>query len=59
MRAFPMDDAEKFKEYAAECRRMALKAAANDKKVLLEIADAWVACAEEAARKLNNATKRI
>jgi len=46
-----MDEAEKFRQYAAECRRLAQKAAAKDKAVLLEIADAWISCAEEAARK--------
>lgn len=46
-----MDDAQKFREFAAECLRLAQKAAAKDKIVLLEIADAWMACAEEAERK--------
>jgi hypothetical protein len=49
-----MDDIEKFREYAAECRRMAVKATAKDKVILLEIADAWTACAEEAERKARN-----
>ena len=44
-----MDDAEKFRQYAAECRRLAEKSSAKDKAVLLEIADAWIACAERAA----------
>jgi hypothetical protein len=46
-----MDDAKRFREFAAECRRLAEKAAAKDKIVLLEIANAWVVCAEEAERK--------
>jgi hypothetical protein len=45
-----MDDAEKYRQYAAECRRLAEKSAAKDKAILLEIADAWIACAERAAR---------
>jgi hypothetical protein len=53
-----MDDAEKFRQYAAECRRLARTAAAKDKTVLLEIADAWVACAEETDRKAKKADKR-
>jgi hypothetical protein len=46
----PMDDAEKYRQYAAECRRLAEKGSAKDKAVLLEIAGAWIACAERAAR---------
>jgi hypothetical protein len=53
-----MDDAEKFRQYAAECRRLARSAAAKDKAVLLEIAEAWIACAEEADRKANNTDRR-
>lgn len=44
-------NAKKFREYAGECRRMAQRAAAEDRKVLMEIAEAWIACAEEAERK--------
>jgi len=43
-----MDDAEKYRQYAAECRRLAEKSSAKDKAVLLEIADAWIACAQRA-----------
>lgn len=49
-----MDDVEKFRQYAADCRRLAQKAAAKDKAILLELAEAWIACAEEAARKAKN-----
>jgi hypothetical protein len=56
--SMPMDDAEKFREYAAECRRLAQKAASQDKAVLLEIANAWIACADEAECKANNVTKK-
>ena len=45
-----MDETEKYRQYAAECRRLAEKAAAKDKVVLLEIAEAWLACAERAGR---------
>ena len=46
-----MDSAEKFRQYAAECRRLAQRAAEKDRQVLMEIAEAWMACAEEAERK--------
>ncbi len=45
-----MQDAEKFRQYAAECRRLADKGAAKDRAILLEIAEAWIACAERAER---------
>lgn len=44
-------NAKKFRDYAAECRRMAHRASEKDRKVLIEIAEAWDVCAEEAARK--------
>ena len=43
--------AKKFRDYAAECRRLAQRASEKDRKVLMEIADAWIACTEEAERK--------
>jgi len=45
-----MDDAEKYRQYAAECRRLAEKSAAKDKAILVEIADAWIACADMAGQ---------
>ena len=36
-----MQEAEKYRQYAAECRRMAAKANNNDKHVLSNIAEAW------------------
>jgi hypothetical protein len=45
-----MNNAEKYRQYAAECRRLAEKSSAKDKAVLVEIADAWIACAERAER---------
>jgi hypothetical protein len=44
-------NARKFRDYAAECRRLAQRAAEKDRKVLMEIAEAWIVCAEEAERK--------
>jgi hypothetical protein len=41
--------AKKFRDYAAECRRMAAQSASEkDRMVLMEIAQAWTVCAEEA-----------
>jgi hypothetical protein len=45
-----MDDVEKYRQYAAECRRLAEKSSAKDKAILSEIAEAWIACAERAER---------
>jgi len=42
--------AKKFREYAAECRRLMRHVPETDRAALLEIADAWIACAEEAER---------
>jgi len=43
-------DAETYRRYAAECVRIASKMDAKDRKTLLEIAEAWEACAQEAER---------
>lgn len=48
-----MVEAEKFRQYAAECQRLAQRASEKDRAVLMEIAAAWLACAEEAERKHN------
>jgi hypothetical protein len=39
---------QKFRDYAAECRRLARTATAADRAVLIEIAEAWIVCAEQA-----------
>jgi hypothetical protein len=47
-----MQNPAKFREYAEECKRLAKRAAnENDRAALLEIAEAWLACALEADRK--------
>ena len=46
-----MDNSKKFRDFAAECRRLAQRASENDRKVLMEIAEAWISCAEDAERK--------
>jgi len=45
------NNAQRFRDYAAECRRLAQRASEQDRKVLIEIADAWISAAEEAERK--------
>jgi hypothetical protein len=51
-----MKDAEKYRQYAAECRRLAEKSSAKDRAILLEIAEAWIACAEGAERSSSDRT---
>jgi hypothetical protein len=51
-------NAKKFRDYAAECRRMAQRASESDRAVLIEIAEAWLACAEEAERDGRRSRKR-
>lgn len=46
-----MENGSKFREYAAECARLAQRASQKDRAVLMEIAEAWISCAEEAERK--------
>jgi hypothetical protein len=43
-------NAKKFRDYAAECRRLARTASEADRLVLMEIAEAWIVCAEQAER---------
>jgi histone H3/H4 len=46
-----VESAEKYRQFAEDCRRLAEKATAKDKTVLLEIAEAWEQCAKDAGRK--------
>jgi hypothetical protein len=46
-----MESAEKYRQFAEDCRRLAEKAAAKDRTILLEIAEAWEQCARDAGRK--------
>jgi len=52
-----LDNAERFRDYAAECHRLAQRASQKDRAILTEIADAWTACAKEAERKEKNTGK--
>jgi hypothetical protein len=45
-----MQDAKNYRQYAADCRRMASTMNSNDAKVLLQMAAAWDDRAEEAER---------
>ena len=51
-----VESAEKYRQFAEDCRRLAEKAAPKDRSVLLEIAEAWEQCAKEAGRKTENMT---
>jgi hypothetical protein len=45
----------KFKEYAEQCQQLAKRAGnEGDRAALLKIAEAWLACAAEAERKLSD-----
>jgi hypothetical protein len=46
-----MDDPDRYKKYAAECKRMAQTMSLADRKVMLEIAEAWLTCAKSAEAK--------
>ena len=52
-------NAKKFRDYAAECRRLAERASGKDRKVLIEIAEAWMVCAEQAERKENSSKQKV
>jgi hypothetical protein len=45
------NDAKRFRDYAAECRRLSERASEKDRLILVEIANAWIACAEQAQAK--------
>jgi hypothetical protein len=46
-----MLEAKTYRQYAAECVRIAEKMDAKDRRVLLEIAEAWTMRAQEAERR--------
>lgn len=51
-------NAQKFRDYAAECRCLARRSSEKDRKILMEIADAWDACGQEAERKENSPARK-
>jgi hypothetical protein len=52
-------DASRFRQYATECRRLADRASEKDKVILMEIAAAWIVCAEQVERRQQSATYAI
>ena len=46
-----MPDAEKYREYARDCRRIAETMKGDDKQTLLKIAKAWEERARQAEKK--------
>jgi hypothetical protein len=46
-----MDDPTIYRRYADECARLAKSMSPADRKVMLEIAEAWLACAKKAEEK--------
>jgi hypothetical protein len=51
------NDPNRFRQSAAECRRLAEQTSENDRKALLEIANAWLSCAEQAESRNRVAKK--
>jgi hypothetical protein len=45
-----MQDANTYRQYAAECRRLATTMSEKDGKVMLKMAEAWDGRADEAER---------
>ena len=50
-RGASMDDPDRYKKYAEECKRLAKTMSLADRKAMLEIAEAWLICAKEAEKK--------
>jgi hypothetical protein len=46
-----MQEATTYREYAADCRRMALRMSAQDKAALLRMAEVWDTQAREAEKR--------
>lgn len=46
-----MENPETYRQYAAECRRMAKTISAKDRSVLIKMAEAWESRAQEADRR--------
>ena len=59
MKCVMQDGAARFREYAAECRRLAEQAGEKEKAVLMEIAAVWIVCAEEAERKQPSGPRNV
>ena len=46
-----MHDAKTYRQYAADCRRIAATMASDDKQILLHMAQVWDERAEDATRR--------
>jgi hypothetical protein len=46
-----MDDPAIYRKYAEECKRLAKSMSPADRRIMLEIAQAWLERAQEAERK--------
>jgi hypothetical protein len=53
-----MQEANIYRQYAAECARMAQKLSGEDKEILMKIAEAWELRAQEAERQIENGKKK-
>jgi hypothetical protein len=53
-----MKHVKMFREYAADCVRIAQSMNAEDREALLEMAEAWEDLAREAERRENTASER-
>ena len=49
-----MQEAEKYRGYATDCRRLAERASSKDKQVLLKIAEAW----DQQAKLVENSRRK-
>lgn len=48
-----MQDSNTYRQYAADCRRIAKTMSERDRAVLIQMAEAWESRADEAARSEN------
>jgi hypothetical protein len=53
-----MKNGKNYRQYAADCIRIAQTMSAGDKKILLEMAEAWERRAQEAERKEHGDEKK-
>ncbi|MBI3704173.1 MAG: hypothetical protein HY244_10115 [Rhizobiales bacterium] len=54
-----MHEAQTYRQFAADCARMAQKLNAEDKEILMKIAEAWELRAQEAERQFENGKKKL
>jgi hypothetical protein len=54
-----MKEAQTYRQYAADCRRMAEAMSAKDKSTLIKMAEAWDVRADEAARQKKAQSSKV